>query len=154
MQAAPEFIDGLDVFYTRDRTRRVVVLQTFADTGQRVTHLDAERAQQVRRSYSGQLQKLRRVVGAAGENHFLVGAHFGRRAALPALDVAHADRALAVEDDLGRVRMRAYMHIRPFARGMQKRSRGADAPAVLNGTLGVGNAFLDRAVVIGVAGNP
>src|SRR3954464_3295171 len=153
MQAAPEFIDGLDIFYTRDRTRRVVVLQALADAGQRVTHLDAELAQKLGRSDPGQLQQLRRVVGAAGQYYFLVGADFGNGATLAAFDVAHADRALAVEDDLGRMRMGAHMDIRPFARGMQKRSRGADAAAVLNGTLRVGDAFLDRAVVVGVARN-
>src|SRR3954452_15297999 len=51
------------------------------------------------------------------------------------------------------MRMGAHMDIRPFARGMQKRSRGADAAAVLNGTLRVGDAFLDCAVVVGVARN-
>src|SRR5258708_22441323 len=84
-EAAPEFIDGLDVLDAGDRTRRVMVLQSLADARQRVAHLDAERAQQIRRSDARQLQELRGVVGAAGEDHFLVGAHFGRSAALAAL---------------------------------------------------------------------
>ena len=50
--------------------------------------------------------------------------------------------------------MRAHMDIGPFHRRMQKGGRRTDAQAILNGALGVGDAFLDRAVVIGVARNP
>src|SRR5947199_391527 len=48
-EAAPKFVDGLDVLDAGDRTRRVVVLQSLADAWQRVAHLDAERLQQLRR---------------------------------------------------------------------------------------------------------
>src|SRR6266849_8706599 len=116
-------------------------------------HLDAERGQQVRRPYARQLQELRRVVGAAGEDHFLGRAYFGWNTALAAFDVADADRALALEQNLGRMRMRPHMDIRPLHRRMQKGGRSTDAQAVLNGALGVGYALLDRAVVIGVARN-
>ena len=73
-----QFVDGLDVLDARDRARRVVILQALADARQRVTHLDAERLQQFRRADAGQLQHLRRVVGAAGQNDFLAGAHLDR----------------------------------------------------------------------------
>src|SRR6202022_2708788 len=124
-----------------------------ADAGESVPHLDAERPQQIRRSDARQLQELRRVVGAAGEDHFLVGAHFGRSAALAALDVSHADRALALEHDSRRMRVRPHMDIRPFHRGTQKGGRRADAQAILNRALGVGYALLYGAVVIRVARN-
>jgi hypothetical protein len=52
-----------------------------------------------------------------------------------------------------RMRVRAHMDVRPFPRRVQERGRRADAQAVLDGALGVGDALLDRAVVIGVAGN-
>ena len=58
-QAAPEFVDGLDVLDAGGRTRRVVVLQSLADAWQPVAHLDAERPQQLRRADAGQLQELR-----------------------------------------------------------------------------------------------
>ncbi len=46
------------------------------------------------------------------------------------------------------------MDIGPLPRRMQERGRGADSQPVLDGALDVGHAFLDRAVVIGVARNP
>ena len=49
--------------------------------------------------------------------------------------------------------MGPHMDIGTFPRRMQKRGRRADAQAVLDGALGVGNALLDRAVVVGVARN-
>src|SRR5260370_24124659 len=118
-----------------------------------MAHLDAERAQQIRGPYARQLQELRRVVGAAGEDHFLAGAHLGRGAALAAPGVAHADRTLALEHDFGRMRMRPHMDIRTFHRWTQKGGRRADAQAIVNRALGVGYALLDGAVVIGVARN-
>src|SRR5207247_369945 len=119
----------------------------------RVAHLDAERPQQFRRTDARQLQELRRVVGAAGKDHFLVGAQLGHSTAPSTLDIAHADRTLALEQDFGRMRMCPHMNVRPFNRGPQKGGRRADAQAILNRTLGVGHALLYRAVVIGVARN-
>ena len=130
-----------------------MILQALADARQRVTDLDAVRLQQFRRADAGQLQYLRRVVGAAGKNDFLAGAHLDGRAALAAFEVAHADRALALEDEVGDMRMRAHIDIAALARRMQERLRGAHAQALLDGALAVGHALLDRAVVIGVARN-
>ena len=48
------------------------------------------------------------------------------------------------------MRVGLHMDIRPLARRMQERGRRTDAPAVLDGALGVGYALLDRAVVVGV----
>ena len=152
--AAPEFIDGPDILDARDRTRRVVILQALADARQRVTNLDAVRLQQFRRADAGQLQHLRRIVGAAGKNDFLAGAHLDRRAALAALEITHADRALALEDEVGDMRMRAHIDIAPLARRMQERLCRTHAQAALDGALAVGHALLDRAVVVGIARNP
>src|SRR6185436_14034884 len=144
-QAATEFVDGLDVLDARDRTRCVMVLQAFANALQCVTDLDAMRLQQFRRTDTGQLQHLRRVIGATGENDFLAGAHLDGSTALAALEIAHANRALALEDEVGDMRMRAYIDIAALARRMQERLRGAHAQAVLDGALAVGYALLDRA---------
>src|SRR5215831_17242418 len=51
------------------------------------------------------------------------------------------------------MRMRAHMDVRPLARRMQEGRRRADAQAVFDRALGVGDTLLDRAVVVGVAGD-
>src|SRR4029077_9490326 len=151
MPALPQLVDGLDVLDPRHRARRVVILQPLADARQRMAHFDAVRAQQLRRTDPRKLQQLRRIVAAAREDHFLAGANLHRRAAPAALDVAHADRALAFKDDLRGVRMRTNMDIAALARGMQESLCCAAAKAVLDRALGVRDAFLDCAVVIGIA---
>ena len=47
--------------------------------------------------------------------------------------------------------MRAHINVRPLPRRVQERSRSTDAQPVLDRALGVGDALLDRAVVIKVA---
>ena len=51
------------------------------------------------------------------------------------------------------MRMGPHLDIGAFPRRMQKRGRRADTQAILDGALGVGNALLDRAIVVGVARN-
>src|SRR3979409_314207 len=116
-----------------------------------MTYIDAERAQLIRRADAGQLQQLRRVVGPPGEDHFLAGADLSRDAASPAFDIAHADCALAVEDNLSRMRVGVHMDIGPLHRWAQECCRRADAPAIPDRALRVRYAFLNCAVVIGVA---
>ena len=41
-EASPSFVDGPDVLDAGDRARRVMVLQSLADAGQRVMHLDIQ----------------------------------------------------------------------------------------------------------------
>src|SRR6202035_2793346 len=48
----------------------------------------------------------------------------------------------------------AHIDVGPLLRRIQEGGRGTDAAAVLDGALGVGDALLDRAVVIVVSGNP
>src|SRR4029077_9946308 len=90
-------------------TRRVVVAQVLADAGQRVAHLDAERLQQGGRTDAGRLQQLRRVERAARQDHVAPRAHFAEWSVASAVAVAHADRALALEDQAGRVRVGAHV---------------------------------------------
>ncbi|GCC49742.1 hypothetical protein chiPu_0033923, partial [Chiloscyllium punctatum] len=129
-EAAAQLVDGPDVLDPRHRARRVVILQALADTRQRMAHLDAVRLQQSGRADARQLQQLRRVVGAAGEDDLLGGADLQGIAVLAAAVVAHADRALALEDDAGDMGMRAHIDIRTAARRMQERGRSADPAAV------------------------
>ena len=109
-EAARALVDGLDVLDARDEARRVVILQALADARQRMAHLDAERAAAAPASR-------RPTVAAAAANCRCRRTRITSLAArtstgVPpraALDVAHADRALALEDDVGGMRMRAHM---------------------------------------------
>ena len=122
-----------------------MVLQAFADAGQRVPNRNAERLQQRRRADARQLQELRRVIGAAGQDHLLARAHVDGFAAAPAFGVAHADGALALEQELGRMRVRAHVDVAALI-AVQERGRRAHAPPVVDGALRVGDALLDGAV--------
>src|SRR5258708_7257556 len=79
--------------------------------------------------------------------------HVPRRAIAPALEVAHADRALALEYEARGVRVRDHGKIRPLHRGMQERARRTHAPPILDRALGVIDAELAFAVVVGVTRN-
>ncbi len=81
------------------------------------------------------------------------GAHLLQLAMTPTIAVADADRAAAFQHDLGGVRMGDDVQVGAAHGRAQKRARGADAAAVLDGALGVGDAFLDGAVVVRVAGD-
>ena len=145
LEPAHALVDGVDVLDARDEARRVVVAQVLADAGERVPHRDAERLQQLRRADAGELQQLRRIVGAAGQDHLAPRAHLARpcRRARPC-SIAHADRALALQHEVvACARVRTCRFGRRMA-GCRNARGGADAAAVLDGALGVGDAFLDR----------
>ena len=152
-QAAAALVDRVDVLHAHRKARRVVIAQVLADAGQRVAHLDAERLEQRGRADAGQLQQLRRIERAARKDDFAARPHLDRRAIAPALAIAHADRALALEHQPGRVRARAHGQVRPLHRGMQERARRAHAAAVLDRALRVIDAELAFAVVVRVARN-
>src|SRR5205814_6617750 len=105
-----------------------------------------ERLQQRRRTDARHLQELRRVHRAAAQDHLLGGAYFDRRAVSATLAVAHADGALARQNDLGDVRVGAYREIAALHRRMQVAARRALAPSVLDDALHVAHARLQRAV--------
>src|SRR5262249_15057317 len=91
------------------------------------------------------------VIGAAGEDHLLARADLDRHAVAAALDVAHADGALALEDDAGHMRMGAHIDIAPALCRIQEGGRRADAQPVPDRALAIGYAFLGCAAVVGVA---
>ena len=128
-----------------------MVAQVLADAGQLVLHLDAERLQQRCGADARDLQELRRVHRAATQDHFLPGAHFHRRAVAAPLAVAHADGALALEHDRGRLCMGAHREVGPRHGGMKITTRGTDPAAVPDDALDVAHARLLRAVIIRVA---
>ncbi|MCY1354775.1 hypothetical protein D9M69_411670 [compost metagenome] len=72
-----------------------VVLQVLPDTGQVHQHGDAQAPQFPGWADAGQHQRLRRAEGPGGEDHLAARAHF---LDLLAVVVAHADAALALED--------------------------------------------------------
>ena len=69
------------------------------------------------------------------------------------IQIAHANRALAFQNNAAGARIGA--HIKCLARhgGVQKAARGGDAPAALNGALEITNTGLIAAIVIWVARN-
>ena len=150
-QAAHALVDGLDVLDASGEARRVVVAQVLADTCERMADGNAVLLQQRRWTDAGELQQLRRIVGAAGEDHLAAGAHGHVLAAASADAVGDADGALALKQQFRDVGACAHRDVHALAGRMQERRGGADAAALVDGALGVGDAFLDGAVVVGVA---
>ena len=128
-QAAAALVDGIHVLHPHREARRVMIAQVLADAGQRVRDRDAERLEQRWRTDSGQLQKLRRIECATRQDHFPPRTYLHESAVAPAFAIAHADRALALEDQPRGMRARAHRQIRPRHRGMQECARCADAAA-------------------------
>ncbi len=75
-------------------------------------------------------------------------------AAAAALQIAHADGALAVEHDRGRVCIGAHREIAPPHRGVEEAAGGADATAIVHDALHVTHACLRRAVVVAITRDP
>src|SRR5205823_6846616 len=73
-----------------------VILQIIADAGGIQHDIDAVAFEQVGRPDAGELQQLRRIVGAARHQDFAAGPNVPQLAALP---VFHAARAAAFEQD-------------------------------------------------------
>ena len=74
-------------------------------------------------------------------------------AVAPALAIAHADGALALEDQARGVHLGADFEVGPLHHGMQERARRAHAAAFQNRALRIVDAELAFAVVVGVARN-
>ena len=151
LQPPRALVDGVDVLDAHGEARGVVVAQVLADAGKRMAHLDAERLEQRWRTNARKLQQLGGIVAAAGEDDLASRAHGHALAAAAADAVGDPYRTLSLEQDLGGVRTGAHRHVRALARRVQEGGGGADAAAVVDGALGVGDAFLDGAVVVGVA---
>ena len=91
-----------------------MILQITADTGRIEHDLDAVLVEQVRRSDAGELQELRRVVGAAGDQDLLARACRAQAALLPVFD---RFGAAALEQDALRQRRGLDMQIAALQRG-------------------------------------
>ena len=133
-----------------DHPRLQMILQVFADAGQRVDDADAEALQQVRRADPRQLQQLRRLERAGAQDHF---AARGGLDVAPALTVDDAARAPAVEQHARRVRVGLDVEVRARRRRTQVRNGGRAAQAAPGGQLVVAGAFLRGAVEVVVARN-
>ena len=128
-----------------------MVAQVLADARQLVLDLDAQRFQQRHRADARDLQQLRRVHGAAAQDHLLARAYFHRRAIAAALVVAHADGALAFEHDRGGMGVGVHREVGALHRRMQVAAGGAAAEPILHDALDVADAGLLDAVVVAVA---
>src|SRR6266566_1580538 len=127
-----------------------MILQIDADARYIGDHRDSKVAQDLGRTESGQLQELRRIECAAGDDDFAIGisgAHFAM------LDVLDANGAAAQEQDAARERVGDDCEIVPAPRLPQIADRRRPAPAVFRRQLEIAGALLRRAVEIIVARN-
>ena len=108
---------------------------------------DAEALQPLRLADAGQLQDVRRLHRAGGQDHLAPTTGFVR---LAVLRVGHADRALALEDHPRCQRFRLHAQIAPRPRGIEEGARRRPAPPILLRHLVVAEAFLPAVVVVGV----
>ncbi len=97
----------------------------------------------------GEHQQLRRVVGAATEDHLALGAQLLQLAELARLD---PDRTLALEEHAVDVHVGHHGQVGPLTRRVQVGDRGAGAHAAALGHLIHANAILLGAVEVLVAG--
>ena len=128
-----------------------MVLQILADAGKRVDDRNAELPQQRGRPDAGQLQQLRRLQRARGQDHFAPCASPSRRAR-PG-DRRRPTPCVRRTGSGSRARRSRSRRLRPRSRGSQIRGRGRAAQAVARRELVVADAFLRRAVEVVVARN-
>ena len=124
-----------------------VVVQVLADAGHVADHRDAELAQEIGRAEPGKLQQLRRAVNAAGDDD-LAARPCGLRPARRM--VFDADRAAALEQDAGGVRIGRDGQVLTAARLAEIGPRRAPAPPVGGRRLVVADTLLPGAVEVGV----
>ena len=96
---------------------------------------------------AGQLQQLRRGDGAGAQDHLAAGARLDLAAAALVDD---ADAALAFEQHAARRRLGDDAQVGPPHRRLEIAMRHAHAPAAADAGLGLDDAFLVLAVVVGV----
>ena len=127
-----------------------VILQIVADTG-RVEHdPDAMLPQQVRRPHAGELQQLRRVVRAAGNQDFLARPRRAHAAFLPVFD---RFGATAFEQDALRQRRGFDVQVAAGLCRTKVGVCGAGAPAAVGRGLEESRTFLGGAIEIGIGGD-
>src|SRR5262245_50815474 len=125
-----------------------MVLQVGADARHVGDHVDAEGLQQARRSHTRELQELRRVERAAGDDDLAFGAGGARLAALLVFD---PDGAAAVEQDAPRQRVGHHGEIWPAPRRPQVAHRRRPTASVARRQLIVAGALLGRAIEVVIA---
>src|SRR5262245_23542320 len=125
-----------------------VVLQLGSDPRHVGDYVYSKRLQQRRRSEPGQLQELRRVERAAGDDDLRVGVSNAGRIAAPVFD---ADGAASRKEDPARQRVRYDGEIAPAARLAQIADGGRAATPMARGQLEITGDFLSGAVEIVVA---
>ncbi len=138
--------DGLGALVDEAHLEMILQISAYALTIR--NDRDAVLAQQLRGADAGELQELRALDRASGEDHLACGLCDQCPAALPVLD-SRGPRALE-EDALG-VGAGFHPQVRPAARGLQVRHRAARAPAVSREELEVAHALLARPVEVVVA---
>ena len=122
-----------------------MVGQIGADTRQIVDDVDADRLQVRTRTNARDLQQMRRVDGAARQDHLARGHHL----AIPAL-LAEGDTyaALAFEQQPGGKRLGLDAQVRPASRLRQKRACGRAAEAAIARHLRIADALVLAAVEV------
>src|SRR6185436_10982246 len=128
-----------------------MVLQALANAGQVVRDRDAVPPQQRGGADARELQQLRRVDRAAGEDHLVARARYALAAAL---EIGDARRPSAVEHDARRERARRHREIGAPARRAEVFARRRGAQTVADGELEITDAVLALAVAIVVARQP
>ena len=128
-----------------------VVAEVLADRGLVEQHLDFAHRQVLGRADAGEHQQLRRVEGAAAEDHLALGAQLLRLAELARLD---PDRAGALEEHPVDVHEGHHGQVRPLHRRVQVGDGGAGAHPVALGHLVHADPVLLGAVEVLVAGQP
>jgi len=133
-----------------DDARLVVVLQIAADFRRIHLHGDAVAAQQFGRAHARQLQQLRRLQRAGGQQHLGVGLRPHRLAAPAFVHPFHAAADAAVDQQARDAHAGQHGQVGPAAHRMQERGGSAAAPASLEGELVIAQAAVARAVEIGI----
>src|SRR5262245_943948 len=126
-----------------------MVLQVSADIGHLANHGNAERLQQLRRSHPRQLQKVRRVEHASGDDYF--APHTNRLRNSPA-DEGHSNSLAILDQDTGRLRVGPYRQISPPLCRSQIGIRRAPATAALRRALELTYPVLPFTIEILVGG--
>ena len=122
-----------------------MVLQIGADAGDVGDHVDALRRSSAAGPTPGQLQQLRRIERAAGEDHFGIGVRGVQRIALAIFD---ADGAPPREQNAGRQRIGLDCQIGTPPRRPEIADRGRPSAAVARSELEIAGAFLALTVEI------
>ena len=144
--AATQLIDGNLALHPIGEQRREVIDQIRADARQVVQHGNTDRLQVLGRADPRHLQKLRRVYGAAADDHLASRLRLHDLAAAFILD---AGGTAILQQNAPRQSIRLDTQIGAAFRGTQKGTRGRMADAPIPAHLGIAHAFRFGGVEIG-----